>query len=68
MHKANSSESHGQQEKEKSSTRVQPEATANTKRLFFLDVGQMPAASRVSIQFHMVSYCSAIKCYPINKS
>ena len=28
---------------------------------FFLDVGRMPAASRVSIQFHMVSYCSAIK-------
>ena len=46
---------------EKSSTRVQPEATANTKRLFFLDVGRMPAASRVSIQFHMVSYCSAMK-------
>ena len=28
---------------------------------FFLDVGRMPAASKVSIQFHMVSYCSAIK-------
>ena len=31
---------------EKRSTRVQPEATANTKHLFFLDVGQMLAASR----------------------
>ena len=31
---------------EKSSTRVQPEATANTKHLFFLDVGRMPAASQ----------------------
>ena len=30
-------------------------------RPFFLDVGQLPAAIRVSIQFHMVSYCSAIK-------
>ena len=29
---------------EKSSTRVQPEATANTKHLFFLDVGRMPVA------------------------
>ena len=28
----------------------------NTKCLFFLDVGRMPAASRESIQFHMVSY------------
>ena len=28
---------------------------------FLLDVGRMPAASRVSIQFYMVSYCSAIK-------
>ena len=28
----------------KSSTRVQPEATANYKCLFFLDVGQMPTA------------------------
>ena len=34
----------------------------NTKRLFFLDVGRMPAASRESIPFNMVSYCSAIKC------
>ena len=32
-----------------------------SKHLFFLEVGQMPAASRDSIQFHMVSYCSAIK-------
>ena len=31
---------------EKSSTRVQPEATANYKCLFFLDVGRMPAAIR----------------------
>ena len=30
----------------KSSTRVQPEATANYKCLFFLDVGRMPAAIR----------------------
>ena len=30
--------------------------------LFFLDVGHISAASRDSIQFHMVSYCSAIKC------
>ena len=28
---------------------------------FFLDVGRMPAASRVSIHFQMVSYCGAIK-------
>ena len=48
---------------EKSSTRVQPESTANTKRLFFLAVGRRPAASEISIQFHMVSYCSAIKCH-----
>ena len=33
----------------------------NTKRLFFLDIGRMPAASRESIQFPMVSYSSAIK-------
>ena len=37
------------------------EALASTKRLFFLDIGRMPAASRDSIQFHMVSCCSAIK-------
>ena len=30
----------------KSSTRVQPEATANCKCLFLLDVGRMPAAIR----------------------
>ena len=30
----------------KSSAGVQPEATANYKCLFFLDVGQMPAAIR----------------------
>ena len=30
----------------KSSMRVQPEATANYKCLFFLDVGRMPAAVR----------------------
>ena len=28
----------------KSSTRVQPEATANYKCLFFLDVGRIPSA------------------------
>ena len=28
---------------------------------FFLDVDLISAASRVSIQFHMVSYCSVIK-------
>ena len=31
---------------EKSATRVQPEATANYKCLFFLDVGRMPVASQ----------------------
>ena len=31
---------------EKSSTRVQPKATANYKYLFFLDIGRMPAAIR----------------------
>ena len=31
------------------------------KCLFFLDVGQCLRPSRISIQFHMVSYCSAIK-------
>ena len=50
MHKANASKSRGQREKEEElrrvPSRVQPEATANTKRLFFLDVGQMPVASR----------------------
>ena len=30
---------------------------------FFLDIGWMPAAFRDRIQFHMVSYCSAIKVY-----
>ena len=30
--------------------------SVNTRCLFFLDVGQMPLASRESIQFHMVSY------------
>ena len=35
--------------------------SASTKYLFFLDVGRMPTASRESIQFHMVNYCSAIK-------
>ena len=30
----------------KSSVRVQPETTVNYKCLFFLDVGQMPAAIR----------------------
>ena len=32
-----------------------------TRRLFFLDVGQGLWPSEISIQFHMVSYCSAIK-------
>ena len=35
----------------------------NTKCLFFLDVGRMPAASRESIQFNIASHCSAIKYY-----
>ena len=35
--------------------------SVNTRRLFFLDVGRMPAASQLSIQFHMVRYCSTIK-------
>ena len=52
---------------EKGSTRVQPEATRNTKRLFFLDNGHRSAASKISIQFHMVSYCSAIKCHLLSK-
>ena len=34
---------------------IQPGDSVNTKHLFFLDVGLMPAASRESIQFHMVS-------------
>ena len=40
---------------------VQPGDLGNTKHLFFLDIGRSPAASRDSIQFHMVSYCSAIE-------
>ena len=48
--KSNASKSRGQREKEeeirKSSTRVQPEATANYKCLCFLDVGWVPAAIR----------------------
>ena len=39
----------------------QPEATANYKCLFFLDVGRAWRPSEDSIQSHMVSYCSAIK-------
>ena len=39
----------------------QDEDSVNTGRLFFLDVGWMLAASKESIQFHMVSYYSAIK-------
>ena len=46
---------------EKSSTRVQPEATVNIKHLFFLDVGQSLWPHKFSIQFHIVSYCSTIK-------
>ena len=38
-----------------------PRHFASIMRPFFLDVGRMPGNSRVSIQFHMVSYCSAIK-------
>ena len=38
-----------------------PRHLATIMRPFFLDVDQMPAAVQVSIQFHMVSYCSAIK-------
>ena len=37
------------------------QGSANTKYLFFLDVGWMPSAFRDGIQFHMVSYCSTIK-------
>ena len=40
---------------------IQPRDSVNTKRIFFLDVGRSPAASPDSIQFHMVSHCSAIK-------
>ena len=50
MQKANASKSRGQ-----------PEATANTKHLFFLDVGQALQPPEISIEFHMVSYCSTIK-------
>ena len=35
--------------------------SVNTRQLFFLDVGRMPPAFQESIQFHMESYCSAIK-------
>ena len=38
-----------------------PTHLATIMRPFFLDIGRMPAASRVSIHFHMVSYCSIIK-------
>ena len=42
--------------------RRQPEATANYKCLFFLDVGHDALRpSKNSNQSHMVSYCSAIK-------
>ena len=61
MHKVKSC---GQREKEEEMRRVprvQPEAMANTKCIVFLDVGRMPAASRVSIQSRMVNYCSTIK-------
>ena len=40
---------------ENSSVRVQPEATASTKHLFFLDVGRGLRPPEISIQFHMVS-------------
>ena len=44
--------------------RRQPEATANYKCLFFLDVGHDALRpSEYSNQSHMVSYCSAIKCF-----
>ena len=33
---------------------IQPEDSVSTKCLFFLDFGQMPVASRDSIQFHMI--------------
>ena len=36
-------------------------STKSLFRPFFLDAGRLPAAIRVSIQFHMVSYSSAIK-------
>ena len=44
------------------STRVQPEATANTKRLFFLDVGRTPVASRDqhSVPHGKLLYCNKI--------
>ena len=47
--KSNASKSQGQREKEDELgrvPRVQLEATANYKCLFFLDVGRMPAAIR----------------------
>ena len=39
-----------------------PRHLASIMCLFILDVGRIPAASRDSIQYHMVSYCSVIKC------
>ena len=43
--------------------RRQPEATANYKCLFFLDIGHDALRpSENSNESHMVSYCSAIKC------
>ena len=42
-------------------TKQQPEATANNKGLFFLDVGRAWRPSENSNQSHMVSYSSAIK-------
>ena len=50
-------------------TRRQPEAMANYKCLFFLDVGHDDLRpSEISNQSHMVSYCSAIKLYVIKNS
>ena len=37
------------------------EAPASTRCLFFLDIGRGLRPSEISIQFHMVSYCSTIK-------
>ena len=47
----------------KNATRGQPEASVNTKHIFFLDIDRALRPPEISIQFHMVSYCSTIKCY-----
>ena len=45
----------------KNATSGQPEDSFNTKCLFFLNVGRGLRPPEIRIQFHMVSYCRAIK-------